>query len=267
MTLPAADISPAPAARRKPRKVQRILTRLRQELRLIGLKFWQPEFAETHGVKLWLGAPMLRKGHRRQILRDQYEEAEISVLDGTLTRDDIVLELGAGIGLVSIFCAKRVKDAAQVHVFEANPNLQDALRRNFALNGVSPDLHALAAAKQAGEVTFNVDPSYTSSGLHGRPGEATQRVQVPAAGFEELVERFRPTYLIMDIEGGEIELLPGAKMESIRKICLEVHPEIVGDKPISDLVAGLIDAGFTLHFSRTRKNVVYFERTAADAGQ
>lgn len=254
-------------ARRKPRKARRILDRLCRELKVMSLRFWRPEVVETHGVKLWFAAPMLRKGHRRQIIRGEYESAELAVLDGTLAADDTVLELGAGLGLVSIFCAKRTGDAARVHVFEANPYLHEALKRNFALNGVTPDLHLMAAAKQGGEVTFNVDRSYTSSGLHGRPSETTEQVRVPAAGFEELVQRFRPTYLIMDIEGGEVDLLPGARMDSVRKICLEVHPDIVGDEPISRLVADLLATGFTLHFSHTRKNVVYFERTAVAAGQ
>lgn len=253
-------------ARRKPRKLRRMLGCLARELRVATLKFRRPEVAETHGVKLWLAAPVLRKGHRRQIVRHQYEEAELSILDATLTSEDSVLELGAGIGLTSIFCAKRIGDGAKIHALEANPALVPVLERNFRLNGVWPDFHNMAAAKETGEVEFALDRSYTSSGLHGRPSETVERVRLPAAGFQDLLDRYRPSYLIMDIEGGEIDLLPGADLTCVRKICLEVHPEIVGDAAISGVVAGLMAAGFLLHFSRSRKNVIYMERSPAAAG-
>jgi FkbM family methyltransferase len=253
----------AGTARQKPRKLRRMLDCLVRELQVATLKFRRPEIAETHGVKLWLAAPVLRKGHRRQIIRHQYEEAELSILDATLTPEDSVLELGAGIGLTSIFCAKRIGDGAKVHALEANPALVPVLERNFQLNGVRPDFHSMAAAKETGEVEFALDRSYTSSGLHGRPSETVERVRLPAAGFQELLDRYSPSYLIMDIEGGEIDLLPGANLSCVRKICLEVHPEIVGDAAISGVVAGLMGAGFLLHFSRSRKNVVYMERAPA----
>lgn len=252
--------------RRRPRKWQRMLSALVRELRVMTLKFRRPEVAETHGVKLWLAAPALRKGHRRQIVRQEYEEAELSILDATLTPEDSVLELGAGIGLTTIFCAKRIGDWTKVHALEANPALVPVLERNFALNGVRPDFHNMAAAKEAGEVEFTLDRSYTSSGIHGRPSEAAERIRLPAAGFQDLLDRYRPSYLIMDIEGGEIDLLPGADLACVRKICLEVHPEIVGDAAISGVVEGLMHAGFLLHFSRNRKNVLYMERSPAVAG-
>lgn len=261
-----SEISPqtgpgAGKARHKPRKLRRMLDCLVRELRVATLKFHRPDVAETHGVKLWLGAPVLRKGHRRQIIRHQYEAAELSILDATLAPGDSVLELGAGIGLTSIFCAKRLGDGARVHALEANPALVPVLERNFQLNGVRPDFHSMAAARETGEVEFALDHSYTSSGLHGRPSETAERVRLPAAGFQELLDRYRPSYLIMDIEGGEIDLLPGADLSCVRKICLELHPEIVGEAAISDAVAGLMASGFQLHFSRNRKNVVYMERS------
>lgn len=252
--------------RRRPRKWQRMLSALARELRVMTLRFRRPEVAETHGVKLWLAAPVLRKGHRRQIVRHDYEEAELSILDATLTPEDSVLELGAGIGLTSVFCARRIGDGAKVHALEANPALVPVLERNFALNGVRPDFHNMAAAKETGEVEFALDRSYTSSGIHGRPSETVERVRLPAAGFQDLLDRYRPSYLIMDIEGGETDLLPGADLTCVQKICLEVHPEIVGDAAISGVVRGLMEAGFLLHFSRNRKNVIYMERSPAAAG-
>ncbi|RKQ68485.1 FkbM family methyltransferase [Oceanibaculum indicum] len=266
MTANNLPVLHAGVPRRRPRKWQRMLSALARELRVMTLRFRRPEVAETHGVKLWLAAPVLRKGHRRQIVRHDYEEAELSILDATLTPEDSVLELGAGIGLTSIFCARRIGNGAKVHALEANPALVPVLERNFALNGVRPDFHNMAAAKETGEVEFALDRSYTSSGIHGRPSETVERVRLPAAGFQDLLDRYRPSYLIMDIEGGEIDLLPGADLTCVQKICLEVHPEIVGDAAISGVVRGLMETGFLLHFSRNRKNVIYMERSPAAAG-
>jgi hypothetical protein len=65
-----------------------------------------------------------------------YELPERTLVTQALENDDVVLELGTGIGVVTVICAKRL-GAGRVHSFEANPMLISVARETFRLNEVS----------------------------------------------------------------------------------------------------------------------------------
>jgi len=44
------------------------------------------------------------------------------------------------------------------------------------------------------------------------------------------------------------------------KICVETHPDVLGDRILSEMFAGLVAKGFSLDFSLIRKNVFFFHR-------
>ncbi|MEO0761351.1 MAG: 5-formyltetrahydrofolate cyclo-ligase, partial [Pseudomonadota bacterium] len=51
---------------------------------------------------------------------------------------------------------------------------------------------------------------------------------VPLVAFDEIVNRYRPTMLIVDIEGGEEALFSGVALTGIKKIYMELHQNVVG---------------------------------------
>ena len=44
------------------------------------------------------------------------------------------------------------------------------------------------------------------------------------------------------------------------QICVETHPDVLGDRVLSELFARLVGQGFALDFSLIRKNVFFFQR-------
>src|SRR3954463_2179911 len=83
------------------------------------------------GIHIRVGRHMSRRVEQA-ISKGGYEREELRVIGLVLSPSDVVLELGAGLGLVSAYCAKRV-GSAQVFAFEANPDLHPRIRETYAL--------------------------------------------------------------------------------------------------------------------------------------
>jgi FkbM family methyltransferase len=196
---------------------------------------------ETGGVRLHLDrslSPLVRW----RIAADRHTRSERRLIAEAIEPDDVVMELGGGIGLVAIFCAQRI-GAERVHSYEANPALEPLIRRNYALNGVAPNINFCMLGREAGETTFFVAASFqNSSSLATEAG--MRPVTVPVRPLNAELARIRPTFLVIDIEGGEIELLAYADLTGVRKIMLEVHTALLGAGPVNALRRRLRRQGF-----------------------
>jgi len=93
-----------------------------------------------------------------------------------------------------------------------------------------------------------------------RGASETRTIRVAQADLNAELYRVRPTFLIVDIEGGEVEFFETADLAGVRKICVETHPAIHSSATLSKLLGGLIAQGFALDFSLMRKHVLYLSR-------
>jgi FkbM family methyltransferase len=174
----------------------------------------------------------------------EYERSELKDIRTHLRPDDVVMELGTGIGFVSLACAKRV-GAARVFSFEANPALKPLILHNYELNQLSPTLEICILGEKLGETDFYVHDQYwLSSTQAGIPN--THRVRVPSRPLNDEIRRIDPTFLIMDIEGGERELFRFIDFHNIRKVALELHAGLIGHDEAEAIQRRLHDAGFTV---------------------
>ena len=84
--------------------------------------------------------------------------------------------------------------------------------------------------------------------------------------FRKVLDEVRPTFLIMDIEGSEVDLADETiDLECLQKICVEVHPGMVGDEATSRLVESLLKRGFQLNLSSSQGDVLFFIRPIRQA--
>ena len=89
-------------------------------------------------------------------------------------------------------------------------------------------------------------------------------IRVRQTDLNQEIERIQPSFMILDIEGGEYEFLRHARLGPIRKIVIEVHPHVLGYSRISEMLGWLFAAGFALDLGNMRKNVFYlFKETVA----
>jgi FkbM family methyltransferase len=218
------------------------------------------EFAELAGVKLDMAG--LDPTVRSAIVDRSYEAGELRALALALQPDDVVLELGTGLGLLSTWCAQRI-GSARVHTFEANPGLEPRIRQTWALNQVEPSLGVAMLGEHAGEHDFHVHEAFWASSATD-PSGAERTVRVPVRPLNDEIRRIRPSLLIMDIEGGEAELLRFADLDGVQRIVAEFHERMLGRDAIDTMMGRLYGEGFRIVREASEWEVALLERVSHD---
>jgi FkbM family methyltransferase len=168
---------------------------------------------------------------------------------------NIIYDVGANIGYVSMLLAHAARPNGKVFAFEALPANIERIRRNVAHNALESRVTLIgqAVTDQRGEVTFHVHASVgmgKAEGSAGRKDEAyLEQIRVPSISLDEFIYTDgnpAPDIIKIDIEGGEVLALPGMKRLLTEKspiLLLELHG------PQSEQVAWntLTGAGYTLH--------------------
>jgi FkbM family methyltransferase len=234
-----------------------IARRLRRAVREArsGYRAWrQPNTILHHGVRLPVEA--ISAEMRRILYGGVYEEREFELLSALLERGDRVLELGSGLGFITVVCAKRC-GSDSVTTVEANPHMLDLLRRTFRVNGVSPTLLFGAVSRAGEDQEFFVNDHFWSSSTYDRGG---RKVTVPGLRFESLVAAHGPTVIVMDIEGGEVALIGASIDQTVRRIVVELHAGVTGVEAAQSVRAWFTSQGFVATRDWGNRSVVLYER-------
>jgi FkbM family methyltransferase len=187
-----------------------------------------------------------------------YEAAEVRMVSWKIKRDDVVLEFGGGLGLVSALCAQRI-GSERVFCYEANPAMIPVIKETYSANGVSPGLtHGFLGTADGVAELFVGDNFYAASGVSS--SRSANKVQVPSFAINPAIRRLRPTLLIMDIEGGERDLVPAIAFSGIRKLIVELHPGTIGDAAVRRVRQCLTAAGFSVDAGQSEEKVLFLEK-------
>ncbi|MEL7345954.1 MAG: FkbM family methyltransferase, partial [Pseudomonadota bacterium] len=82
----------------------------------------------------------------------------------------------------------------------------------------------------------------------------------PALAIGALIEQSRPTVLIADIEGAEVEVLRAADLTGLRLILVETHPPDIGAAGTRAIFDICHAAGLTYFHRGSHGKVVCFRR-------
>ena len=238
--------------------VRRKLGRIRDEVRGVYWRMTEADHVTLRGVDLTLDAAWATPQLRQYIYTGKYEAPEYRVLVNTLRAGDRYLEVGAGIGFITTCACQRVGDH-NVFASEANPQLIPIIERTAAINGYHPAVTNGVLGEAEGEVPFFVHDEFWASSLEEDP--EARRIVVPARSIAKELERVRPTYLMLDIEGGEVDLLTQNTLPShIRAICMETHADAIGRRATQTLLNKLATDGFCLDLELTGSGVAFLSR-------
>jgi FkbM family methyltransferase len=197
-----------------------------------------------------------------------YELPERLFTEKMLLPSDRVLEVGTGIGVVSMAAAAHTSPD-QVRTFDGNPYIIADAKKNFAFNrkdGITAAtgvLKSRAHLKRSEKtVKFTVLKDFWASHIGtGRPGShLVEIVDVPIRCLEHEIAAHRANVLIIDIEGGEIDLLGGADLSPIRLIIMETHYWAAGVEATDRMIRRLIYQGFDIDVSISRDGVIVMRR-------
>jgi FkbM family methyltransferase len=200
------------------------------------------QIVSNKGVKLIVDRDLLNDPKIiRALLFNRHERTEAELVRYIAAPGDRVLELGSGLGFISILCAQ-ICGPQHVVTVEGNPAMYGLLKRNLVLNNCPLDARLAVVSLDGGPVQFQIADSMVSSSLYQR--DDTTQVSTDSISFRALVAEVKPTIIIMDIEGSEIDLLGTTELPSVRAIGVETHPHIVGQKAIAAMIERLRNMGF-----------------------
>jgi FkbM family methyltransferase len=143
----------------------------------------------------------------------KWESQTCKILDYFVGREDIVIDLGAWIGAVSLYAEQL---ASKVYAVEPDPVVFPFLEKNVLQN---PELKSkircckLAISKQNGLFTLYARKQYGVSSSSSLPrirdGLSTEQVRgITLREFIDSEKIKKIDFIKMDIEGGEFDLLP-----------------------------------------------------------
>ncbi|MDB5200759.1 MAG: FkbM family methyltransferase [Ferruginibacter sp.] len=193
----------------------------------------------------------------RWIVNGRYEEGEIAIVKQTLAADDIVLEIGTGLGFVSSYCSAKI-GSDRVFTFEGNPLNVAMANKVFEKNQVSPKLKNAVLGMGSGMVDFPVDEQHRLGSSMLREGKMRP---VPLVDLNETIRVLQPTYLVMDIEGAEYNILKMISMQSIVKLQFELHPAVLGKAKCNEIFMILKAGGFMMDDKLCHGNNFYCYKT------
>jgi FkbM family methyltransferase len=227
------------------------------------------EFGDT-GIKLATDSSVSQK-MIDYITRGWYEVQEFKQVEKIVEKDDVVLELGSGLGLISTVAWKTGKTKS-IHCYEADPRLVPLIKRTHDANGVTnatvhnkaitSDLESL----KAGTLDFHIRPDFWENSTNPEVGAAVlETIKVPVISLSEIIDSVSPTLIVADIEGAEDGLFgQGVNLRSVKRIALEIHQEMLGPAGMRRLFDDFHRAGFHYDARYSNSSVPVFSRIPDD---
>lgn len=210
-------------------------------LRAWRRKHTRPSLVRYRGVQVPLPDPC-PEGRRRSFYKERHERRFALYAEVLLKPEDVVLELGAGLGFISTRCALLI-GSDRVTTMEANPLILPHIRHVYEANGVSPDLIHAAVDVEDGEACFVSRENIVSSSMQVDRDDS-RTTTVPAAGLGRILAEVKPTFVFCDVEGAEGRLIEAVDLDGVFTLALELHRGVIGDDGVAQIHQRLLDQGF-----------------------
>jgi FkbM family methyltransferase len=175
------------------------------------------------------GTDSIRILPRFRNIPESYEPEVWPLIMASVRAGDVVVDVGAYIGLYALALGKRVGPAGQVFAFEPTPDSFQVVLRHVELNGLQGQVRAVRAAvgRENGTVSFSADQGIQAS-MVSKPSSTAVRVE--CVTLDSFFPDARIDILKIDVEGFEEDVLKGARTvlsepgRRPRRIFIEVHP-------------------------------------------
>lgn len=203
----------------------------------------------------------LRDVVQRRIFYHAHEPPELAFVRTFVRAGDIVLDVGAHVGLFTLAAGRLVGSTGEVHAFEPVPTNFARLERNVRLNELeNVRLNRAAAGSSAGTLALGLDQPARgqddSSAMFSRVGRASQvaapELRLDSYVAEHLAAR-RLRLVKLDVEGMEADALEGLSgllaADAIDAFLIEINLPLLrrNGKSSRDVSAPLQRHGFRLY--------------------
>ena len=190
----------------------------------------QTDYAEVFGNKLFLS----KKGLALSISHyGTYEELESKIMEEKIEMGNIVVDVGANIGLHTLNMARIVGNTGQVFAFEPDPSNFEILKKNVKINNYKNIiLEQKAVGDKHGRTTLYQSDHPGKHRIFPQTEQAKSQVQVELTNLDnyfdsDMIDKIN--FIKIDVEGLEFSVLKGMKniLKNSKKIKIlfEFMPE------------------------------------------
>lgn len=199
-----------------------------------------------HGLRVDTDAAVLDDEMRRALRRGRYERDEVDLITHFVTGEYDVIELGAGIGVVSGVIESRLPPDRTFVVVEADDAKLPLLRSLRKKNNLQFHIEHAAYSGDSNDVTLHRARHPTSSSVFQRD-DNSNAVDVRGTDLATIRTKYGidEFTLVADIEGAEFEMLD-AELDLLEAACrlLIVEFHRFTNASIADYERRLLDRGF-----------------------
>jgi FkbM family methyltransferase len=166
-----------------------------------------------------------------------WNAAEYDAFRAAVRPGAVALDVGANVGAYALLLGQWVRPGGRVFAFEPAPGAFAGLARHVEMNGVAGTVACVRAAvsSSSGRAALLADGLQGTNRLSGSGGAApaTPVVEVETVSLDDFCarERIDPTFVKVDVEGAELEVLRGMR-ETVRRmgerlsLFVEMHPTL-----------------------------------------
>lgn len=179
------------------------------------------------------------------ILSGEYEAKEARHVRTLLRSGDRVLELGAGIGVITSLMAQT--PGVHIHSFDANPHVLGIARKVLAANDVRNVVlqHGLLTAGEGEDHIFYLRRDFWMSSMLKEQGPYQSTIPLRSSNIDAFLAENSINVLVMDIEGAERDLLSQARLDGVDRVFLELHDHLYGLTGVRKIFAAMDRLGFS----------------------
>lgn len=150
----------------------------------------------------------------------RYEEDEKALIENYLEKNDVVLELGGCIGVISSIINSKLENKENHLVLEIDPRKFNFLKINKKINNSGFKLFNGVLSNKKG-LFYESSTNFLSGSLT----ENETELPVESSSLKKLEMHYNLKFnvLVMDIEGGEVEVINSINLDNFNKLIFEIH--------------------------------------------
>jgi FkbM family methyltransferase len=211
----------------------------------------------NHGFQIVVD-PAGDKGVERSIVNEgTYEEGTLYVFAHVLKAGDTFLDIGANVGLMSLYAARAVGPTGRVESFEPLPEIAELLEESARVNSLRQiRLNRFALGSKQDRKTIHRNPAVNrgsaSLAWSSSTGEATEVTIDTLDSWSTRAGLNQAAMVKVDVEGWELEVINGGQSflssPSRPVLCVEFsasHPMAGGS--LSDLFSAIVRHGYNAY--------------------